>query len=56
MVIAAIARRQQGFAFGFGIFEMLEQEASVGIFEIMPRIFLLGLQKHIAIGDTVGAL
>ena len=28
----------------------------VGIFEIVPRIFLLGLQEHVAIGDLLGAV
>ena len=36
--------------------ELLEQHVGVGIFEIVPRVFLLGLQKDVAIGDLLLAL
>ena len=36
--------------------ELLEQHVGVGVLEIMPRIFLLGLQEHVAIAHPVGAL
>ena len=35
---------------------MLEQHIGVGEFEIVPRIFLLGLQEHVAVADPLGAL
>ena len=35
---------------------MIEQQAGVGVLEIVARIFLLGLQEHVAIGDLVLAL
>ena len=48
--------RQEGLALLLGVLEMLEQHGRVGDFEIVPGIFLLGLQEHVAIGDLVGAL
>jgi hypothetical protein len=33
----------------FGHAELCEQHVGVGIFEIVPRIFLLGLQEHVAV-------
>ncbi len=36
-----------------GHLELFEQHRGVGVFEIVPRIFLLGLQEHVAIGDLV---
>ena len=35
---------------GFRHLELLEQHGGVGVFEIVPRIFLLGLQEHVAVG------
>src|SRR5580704_19249599 len=35
--------------------ELLKQHIGVGIFEIMPRVFLLGLEEYIAVGDLAGA-
>ena len=36
--------------------ELLEQHVGVGEFEIVPRIFPLGLQEHVAVGHAFGAL
>ena len=36
--------------------ELLEQHLGVGMFEIVPRIFLLGLQEHVAISHAFGAI
>ena len=36
---------------GFRHLELLEQHRGVGEFEIVPRIFLLGLQEDVAISD-----
>jgi hypothetical protein len=42
-------------AFLLGIDEMLLQHRRVGIFEIVARIFLLGLQEDIAVADLLVA-
>src|SRR5579871_4564262 len=36
--------------------ELLEQHRGVGDLEIVPRIFLLGLKEHVAIGDALVAV
>jgi len=55
--VAAAPARFEIFLTGLlGHAELLEQHVGVGIFEIVPGIFLLGLQEHVAIGDLVGAL
>src|SRR5690242_21872285 len=38
---------------GFGHLELLEQHRGIGEFEIVPRIFLLGLQEHVTIGNLL---
>ena len=40
----------------FRVAEVAEQHLGVGVLEIVPRVFLLGLQEDVAIGDLVGAL
>ena len=45
------SRRQQGPAFDLGILEVAQQQGRVGVLEIVARIFLLGLQEDVAIGD-----
>src|SRR6266851_3451554 len=35
--------------------ELLEQHVGVGEFEIVPRIFLLGLQEYVAVADALRA-
>ena len=42
---------KQRLALLFGIAEVLQQELRVGVLEIEARVFLLGLQEHIAIGQ-----
>src|SRR5262249_10641420 len=36
--------------------ELLEQHVGIGKFEIVPGIFLLGLQEYVAVGDFLCAL
>ncbi len=36
--------------------ELLEQHVGVGVFEIVPRIFLLGLQEHVAVAHLLRAV
>ncbi len=45
------------FLAGFlGHLELLEQHHCVGIFEIVPGVFLLGLQEHVAVCDFLVAV
>ncbi len=43
------------FARAFGHLELLEQHRGVGMLEVVPRVFLLGLQEDIAVGHLIGA-
>ena len=54
-IVPLLAGREQSPAFLFGILEMAEQKLGIGSFEIVSRIFLLGLQKDVAIGDFPSA-
>src|SRR5262245_36259940 len=56
MARALVAFREQRLALGLGVAEMLEQEFRVGLLEIVARVFLLGLEKDVAVGDLVFAL
>src|SRR5262245_6544504 len=56
MARALIAAREQRFALGLGVAEVLEQELRVGLLEIVAGVFLLGLEKDVAIRDLVLAL
>ena len=56
MAPAVLALGEQRLAFLLGVAEMIEQQAGVGVLEIVARIFLLGLKEHVAIGDLVLAL
>ena len=47
---------EQCTAFLLGIDEMLMQDRGVGVFEIVPGIFLFGLQENVAISDLAGPL
>ena len=46
---ALIAKVEQCFAFCFCVLEMTREDFGICSFKIVTRIFLLGLQKHIAI-------
>src|SRR6266852_8624414 len=49
-VATALPPRFEIFPAGFlGHLELLEQHHCVGIFEIVPGVFLLGLQEHVAV-------
>src|ERR1700727_2228182 len=50
------AGREIFLASGFRHLELLEQHLDVGMLEIMSRIFLLGLQEHLAIRHLLGAM
>ena len=56
MALAALALGEQRPAFGLGVVEVAQQRRGVGVLEIEARIFLLGLQEHVAVGDLVGAV
>ena len=49
-------RFEVSLAGGLSHAELFEQHVGVGIFEIVPQLFLLGLQEHVAIGHLLGAL
>src|SRR5262249_31476298 len=54
LVVGSGLRRaglQQRLALHFGVAEVSMQDLGVGKFEVVARIFLLGLQKHIAVGE-----
>ena len=51
MALAAIALFEQRAALGLGVPEMPEQDLRIGVLEVEARIFLLGLQENVAIGD-----
>jgi hypothetical protein len=51
LVTVGPAGRKIFLAGRFRHLELLEQHGGVGEFEIVPRVFLLGLQEHVAIGD-----
>ena len=52
MTLALVALVEQRPAFAFGIAKMAKQQVDIGGFEIVPRIFLLGLFEDVAIGDA----
>ncbi len=53
MAFAGVAPLEQRHAFRFRVPKMLEQNFGVGVLEIEPGIFLLGLLKHVAIADAL---
>ena len=56
VALAGVAGLEILAAGGFRVAEVAEQHLGVGVLEIVPRVFLLGLQEDVAIGDLVGAL
>jgi hypothetical protein len=53
--LVRLALVQQRAAFALGVLEVTEQQLGVGEFEIEARIFLLGLEEHVAVGDLFRA-
>ena len=56
MSFAPVALLQQGLALGLRIAELAKQGLGVGMFEVVAGIFLLRLQKDVAVGDPVVAI
>src|SRR5262245_7252223 len=48
---SGIAGCQQRLALLFGIAEVLQQDVRIGVLKIEARVFLFGLQEHIAVGQ-----
>src|SRR6185295_8139652 len=48
---SGIAGCQQRLALLFGIAEVLQQDVGIGVLKIEARVFLFGLQEHIAVGQ-----
>ena len=58
-LVGVRARRagvEQRLALGLGVLEMAQQRLGVGELEIVPGIFLLGLQEDLAVADLAVAL
>src|SRR5262245_18239586 len=56
MTRAFVAFGEQRLALGLGVAEMPQQELRVGLLEIVAGVFLLGLEKDLAVGGLVLAL
>ncbi len=56
MLLALVSCFEQRLAFFFGVAKMLQQQRSVGVFEIVARILLLCLQKYVAIEHAAVAV